>query len=194
MISLLCVPVAKQLFHVPPVIGIFFGLAIIWIITELIHLFNKESNHHRVSSVLSRIDLNSLLFFVGILLAVNCLQSMNILNQFAEVLDHFLPNKGVMISVLGLFSSVIDNVPLVAATMGMYPLAIYPTDHSIWEMIALCAGTGGSILIIGSAAGVVVMGMEKISFGWYLKRISFTALLGYVAAVATYLTVLMLIH
>lgn len=186
---LLMVPVFKQLTHLPAYMAMLFGLGILWIVTELMHARKEEAKHLRVSHILSKIDLNSLLFFAGILLAVACLESVGVLEHFANWLSIHITNHDVIVSVLGLLSSVIDNVPLVAATMGMYPLSSFATDHKIWEMIALCAGTGGSILIIGSAAGVVVMGMEKITFNWYLKKISVTALLGYAAAIATYLLI-----
>ena len=167
--------------------GILFGLGLLWVITEILHAGNEERKHLRVTSVLAKIDLSSILFFLGILLAVAGLESIGLLNATASWLDTTVGNKDVIVTILGLLSAVIDNVPMVAATMGMYSLQDFPTDHKLWEMIAFCAGTGGSLLIIGSAAGVVVMGMEKIDFIWYLKKISFTALLGYLAGVGTYL-------
>jgi NhaD family Na+/H+ antiporter len=189
---LIFIPVFKAITNLPPYMGMLFGLGILWAVTEFLHSPFEERKHLRVSHVLSRIDLTSLMFFLGILLAVAALESIGILQSMASWLDHTIADKNVIIITLGLLSSVIDNVPLVAATMGMYPISQFPLDHKIWEMIAYCAGTGGSILIIGSAAGVVVMGMEKIEFFWYVKRISFTALLGYFAGVFIYLLMIML--
>ena len=163
------------------------GLGLLWVITEVLHAGKEDRKHLRITSVLSKIDLSSILFFLGILLAVAGLESIGLLHAAAQWLDTTLGNKDIIVTILGLLSAVIDNVPMVAAAMGMYSLQDFPVDHKLWEMIAFCAGTGGSILIIGSAAGVVVMGMEKIDFIWYLKKISFTALIGYLAGVGTYL-------
>ncbi len=185
--ALIFVPVFKTITHLPPFMGMMFGLGLLWIVTEIIHTGKEDRRHLRVSHVLSKIDLSSILFFLGILLAVAALESMGLLIDFSGWLNTTIGNSDIIIAILGLMSSVIDNVPLVAATMGMYSLTDFPMDHKIWEMIAYCAGTGGSILIIGSAAGVVVMGMEKIEFFWYLKKIGFTALIGYVAGVIAYL-------
>lgn len=184
---LIFVPVFKTITNLPPYMGILLGLGILWVVTEFLHSPFEERKHLRVSHVLSRIDLTSLLFFLGILLSVAALESSGILRSVASWLDHTITNKDILVTSLGLLSSVIDNVPLVAATMGMYPLSQFPVDDKIWEMIAYCAGTGGSILIIGSAAGVVVMGMEKIEFFWYLRRIGFMALLGYLAGVLMFI-------
>lgn len=184
---LISVPFFKTITHLPPYMGILFGLGLLWVVTEILHASSEERRHLRVTSVLSKIDLSSILFFLGILLAVAGLESIGLLHATATWLDTTVGNKDVIVTILGLLSAVIDNVPMVAAAMGMYSLQDFPTDHKLWEMIAFCAGTGGSILIIGSAAGVVVMGMEKIDFIWYLKKISFTALLGYLAGVGTYL-------
>jgi Na+/H+ antiporter NhaD/arsenite permease-like protein len=140
-----------------------------------------------VAGALSRIDVPSVLFFLGILLAVGALESMHILNRFATYLADAIGDNRVIITLIGLLSAIVDNVPLVAASMGMYSLEVYPPDHLIWEYLAYCAGTGGSILIIGSAAGVAAMGMEKIDFIWYLRKMSLLALIGYVAGAATYL-------
>jgi Na+/H+ antiporter NhaD/arsenite permease-like protein len=189
---LILIPLFKMLTGLPPYMGMLLGLGILWVITEFLHSPFEERKHLRVSHVLSRIDLTSLMFFLGILLAVAALESLGILQSVSVWLDHAIANKEIIVTSLGLLSSVIDNVPLVAATMGMYPLTQFPVDHKTWEMIAYCAGTGGSILILGSAAGVVVMGMEKIEFFWYLKRVSITALLGYFAGVLMYLLMLAL--
>ncbi|MEO6168275.1 MAG: SLC13 family permease, partial [Chitinophagales bacterium] len=192
--SLISVPIFKTITHLPPYMGILLALGILWIITELLHAGTEERRHLRVSNVLSRIDLTSILFFLGILLAVAGLESVGLLNATAQWLDTTVGNKDVIITILGMLSAVIDNVPMVAASMGMYSLNEFPADDKIWEMIAFCTGTGGSILIIGSAAGVVVMGMEKIDFIWYLKNISVTALLGYFAGIFTYLLMYALFH
>ncbi len=192
--ALISVPVFKTLTHLPPYMGMLMALGVLWVVTELWHSGMEERRHLRVSNVLTKIDLTSILFFLGILLAVSGLESVGLLKNAALWLDSTIGNKDVIVVIFGLLSSVIDNVPLVAATMGMYSVSDFPLDHKIWEMIAFCAGTGGSILIIGSAAGVVVMGMEKIDFIWYLKNISITALIGYIAGVATYLLLFALLN
>ncbi len=193
VMCLIAVPVFKQLTHLPPYMGILLGLAVMWVITELLHA-KHERRELQVASVLSKIDLSSILFFVGILLSVAALEVSGVLSLTAVWLDINFPNKDVTVTLLGMASSIIDNVPLVAATIGMYPLNLFPTDHKLWEMIAFCAGTGGSLLIIGSAAGVVVMGMEDISFGWYLKKITLPAFVGYLAGVFCYLGIYLLLH
>ncbi len=192
--ALISVPVFKALTHLPPYMGMMMALGVLWIVTELLHGGKESRRHLQISSVISKIDLSSILFFLGILLAVAGLEAAGLLTATAQWLDSHVSNKDVIVTVFGLLSSIVDNVPLVAATIGMYDLQTFPTDHKMWEMIAFCAGTGGSILIIGSAAGVVVMGMEKIEFIWYLKNISITALLGYFAGVATYLLIFALFH
>jgi Na+/H+ antiporter NhaD/arsenite permease-like protein len=140
-----------------------------------------------VGFALSKVDTSSVLFFLGILLAIGALESFGYLESLAVFLENTLGNQYLIVTIIGLASSVVDNVPLVAATMGMYNLTDFPLDHAMWEYLAFCAGTGGSILIIGSAAGVAVMGMEKIDFIWYAKKIGILALLGYFAGAATYL-------
>ena len=142
---------------------------------------------YTVGFALSKVDTSSVLFFLGILLAIGALESFGYLESLAVFLENTLGNQYLIVTIIGLASSVVDNVPLVAATMGMYNLTDFPLDHSMWEYLAFCAGTGGSILIIGSAAGVAVMGMEKIEFIWYAKKIGILALLGYFAGAATYL-------
>lgn len=184
---LIFIPVFKTITHLPPYMGMLTGLGVLWLVTEIIHAPHEDRKHLRVSHVISKIDLPSLLFFLGILLAVSALEFVGTLKITALWLDQLIGNQSLIVTTLGLLSSIIDNVPMVAATMGMYPLSQFPTDDKLWEMIAFCAGTGGSILIIGSAAGVVVMGMEKIEFFWYLRKISITALLGYFAGILVYL-------
>ena len=162
------------------------GLSVLWIVTELLHK-NKEHQHKiTVSKALRRIDIPSILFFLGILVAVAALESTGLLTSLATTMTEYIGNLKIISISLGLLSAVIDNVPLVAATMGMYDLQTFPADHYFWEFIAYCAGTGGSILIIGSAAGVAAMGIEKIDFFWYLKKISLWAFIGYLAGAAVY--------
>jgi Na+/H+ antiporter NhaD/arsenite permease-like protein len=187
--ALISVPVFKTYTHLPPYVGMLGGLAILWIISEFIHpeLDEAVKKHYTVAGALSRIDVPSVLFFLGILMAVAALESMQILQDFANYLAVTLGDNRIIITLIGLLSAVVDNVPLVAASMGMYSMDVYPQDHMIWEYLAYCAGTGGSILIIGSAAGVAVMGMEKIDFMWYVKKISMIALIGYFAGAVTYL-------
>ncbi len=191
--GLLFVPVFKSVTHLPPYLGMLLSLSVLWIVTELLHYKHPQRRAYTCTSIISRIDTPSILFFLGILLAVAGLQSMGHLNLLAQTLDKTFQGDIYVINILiGLFSSVIDNVPLVAGAIGMYPLSVYPTDHSFWEFLAYCAGTGGSILIIGSAAGVAVMGMEKIDFIWYLKKISLWALLGYFCGAGTFYLLQML--
>ena len=187
--ALVSVPVFKTLTHLPPYIGMLAGLGILWVVSEMIHpeLDEAVKKNYTAAGALSRIDVPSVLFFLGILLAVGALESMLILHHFAEYLAETIGDNRIIITLIGLLSAVVDNVPLVAASMGMYSLDVYPMDHLIWEYLAYCAGTGGSILIIGSAAGVAVMGMEKVDFIWYAKKISFVAMIGYFAGAACYL-------
>jgi Na+/H+ antiporter NhaD/arsenite permease-like protein len=153
-----------------------------------------EKEQLSLAHALMRIDMSSIVFFIGILLAVATLEHSHILNMMATWLDQSIGRQDVIVTLLGLLSAVVDNVPLVAASMGMYDLAHYPTDSFLWEFIAYCAGTGGSILIIGSAAGVAAMGLEKIQFGWYLKNISWLALIGYFSGIAVYVVQYQLMH
>lgn len=194
--ALVFVPVFKTVTGLPPYIGMMLGLGTIWIVSEFINPHADEVQRKPLTAggALSRIDASSVLFFLGILLAVGALESMHLLGAFATWLDETVKSQSAIITLIGLLSAVIDNVPLVAASMGMYDLAVYPQDHFIWEYLAYCAGTGGSILIIGSAAGVAVMGMEKIDFLWYLKRISLIAMLGYFAGCGSYLLIYQMIH
>jgi Na+/H+ antiporter NhaD/arsenite permease-like protein len=151
-------------------------------------------NKLTLAHALSRIDLSSLLFFVGILLAVATLEHAKLLELLAAWLDRAIGRQDVIVLLLGLLSAVVDNVPMVAAAMGMYPMSQYPTDNFLWQFMAYCAGTGGSILIIGSAAGVAAMGIEKIQFIWYLRRIAWLAMLGYFAGAAVYIVQFRLMH
>jgi Na+/H+ antiporter NhaD/arsenite permease-like protein len=192
--ALMFVPVFKEITHLPPYMGILLGLGVMWILAEIIHRGEEEVKKFTAAHALSRIDVPSILFFFGILAAVAALESAGILSRLAVGMDNAIGNKDVIVTAIGLASAIVDNVPLVAASMGMYDLAHYPTDHKIWEFLAYAAGTGGSILIIGSAAGVAVMGMEKIDFIWYLKRISFIALLGYFAGALAYIGIYAVMH
>jgi Na+/H+ antiporter NhaD/arsenite permease-like protein len=180
---LILVPVFKTLTHLPPFMGMMLGLGLMWVVTEIIHSDkdDRDKNFLSVLYALRKVDAPSILFFLGILLSVAALQSVGILQQVALGLDHAIGNEKLVVATIGVLSSIVDNVPLVAAAKGMYSLQQYPTDHFFWEFLAYCAGTGGSMLIIGSAAGVAAMGIEQIEFFWYLRRIGWLALLGYVA-------------
>lgn len=186
---LLFVPIFKTITHLPPYMGIVFGLGTMWVLTEMVHSGKDETEKglFSVNHALRKVDTPSILFFLGILLAVSALQSTGILTSLAKMLDDSIANIRIITIIIGFLSAIVDNVPLVAAAQGMYSLEQYPTDHYFWEFLAYCSGTGGSILIIGSAAGVAAMGMERIQFGWYLKKIAWLAILGYLAGAATYL-------
>jgi Na+/H+ antiporter NhaD/arsenite permease-like protein len=189
IILLIFVPVFKTLTHLPPFMGMLLALSIMWIVNALIHKKNEAAyaEKYTVARALQRIDTPSILFFLGILLAVAALQSYGILKTAAVYLSNSLHNDYLIGIALGILSSVVDNVPLVAATQGMYDLSTYPTDHPFWEFLALTSGTGGSAIIIGSAAGVAVMGIEQINFIWYLKKISWLAIVGFIAGIAVFL-------
>ena len=193
---LVAVPVFKTVTHLPPFMGILFGLGILWLVGDLVHRNKEDETKQPLTLVhaLSRIDMSSLVFFVGILLAVATLEHTHILTSLAQWLDHSVGRQDVIVMIIGLASAIVDNVPLVAASMGMYSLTDYPADHFLWEFLAYCAGTGGSILIIGSAAGVAAMGLEKIHFFWYVRKISGLALIGYFAGAGTYLLQYQLLH
>lgn len=186
---LVFVPVFKTITHLPPFMGMLLALGLLWIITTAIHSNKDEETKKKytVAHALRKIDTPSILFFLGILLAVAALESFGLLKEAARFLTDHLKNDYLIGSSLGVLSAIVDNVPLVAASQGMYDLGTYPTDHSFWEFIALTTGTGGSMIIIGSAAGVAVMGIENISFGWYLKKISWLALSGFIAGILTYI-------
>lgn len=187
--ALIFVPVFKTLTGLPPYVGVMLGLGLVWVVSEFINPHADEAlrKPYTAAGALSRIDTSSILFFLGILLAVGSLESMEILSHFATWLDETVKSQSVIITLTGVLSAIVDNVPLVAASIGMYSLTEFPMDHFIWEYLAYCAGTGGSLLIIGSAAGVAAMGMEKIDFIWYLKKITLIALIGYLAGCGTYL-------
>ena len=191
--GLVFVPVFKSITHLPPFVGILLVLGLLWLVTELFYrrlAEHDESMQKRLSGIISRIDMSTILFFLGILMAVACLQEVGVLATVGEGLDKaFDGNHYLITGIIGVLSSIVDNVPLVAGCMGMYPLAetgSMAQDGIFWQLLAYCAGVGGSMLIIGSAAGVVVMGLEKITFGWYMKRITWIAFLGYVAGILVY--------
>jgi Na+/H+ antiporter NhaD/arsenite permease-like protein len=190
------VPVFKTVTQLPPFMGILFGLGMLWMVGDLLHLKKADSKKEHLTLVhaLTRIDMSSIIFFIGILLAVAALEHTHILTLLAHWLDQTVGRLDIIVMIIGLASAVVDNVPLVAASMGMYTLAQYPTDSFLWEFIAYCAGTGGSILIIGSAAGVAAMGLEKIDFFWYMRKIGGLALLGYLAGAMVYIAQYRLSH
>ncbi|MDR9398257.1 MAG: sodium:proton antiporter NhaD [Salibacter sp.] len=191
---LLQVPIFKTVTHMPPFMGVLLGLGILWLVTEILHKnkSHKDKTQLSVVNTLRKIDTPSVLFFLGILVAVASLQSAGHLIDLAGILESSVGNLYIINVIIGLLSSIVDNVPLVAAAMGMYEIGpevagiSYPVDHVFWEFLAYCAGTGGSCLIIGSAAGVAVMGILKIDFVWYLRKISFLALVGYLAGAGVF--------
>lgn len=193
--GLIFVPIFKSITHLPPFVGILLVLGVLWTVTELFyrHLHKNEERgamQKRVVNILSRIDMSTILFFLGILMAVACLETIGVLGTLGEGLNTtFNGNHYIVTGIIGVLSSIVDNVPLVAGCMGMYPIAEVgdmAQDGIFWQLLAYCAGVGGSMLIIGSAAGVVVMGLEKITFGWYMKRISLIAFAGYMAGILIY--------
>jgi Na+/H+ antiporter NhaD/arsenite permease-like protein len=186
---LLFVPIFKTVTHLPPFMGMLAGLGALWLWTEVLH---KTKTHEgksglSVAAALQRVDAQSVLFFLGILLAIGALQSYGILAALARFMDRTIGNVDLITVAIGLVSAIVDNVPLVAAAQGMYSLTTFPTDHDFWLFLCYCAGTGGSILIIGSAAGIAVMGIQRITFGWYVRHLSLPALLGYAAGALTYI-------
>ena len=187
--AMIFVPVFKTLTGLPPFMGILFALGILWVVTELVHKGKKdeEKDVYSVMRALSRADVPSVLFFLGILIAISALESTGHLASLAAYMDDKISNLNIIAISIGLLSAVVDNVPLVAATMGMYDMNTYPTDHYLWEFLAYTTGTGGSCLILGSAAGVAAMGMEKMNFVWYLRNFSLPALAGYFAGALVYI-------
>jgi Na+/H+ antiporter NhaD/arsenite permease-like protein len=186
---LLFVPVFKAITHLPPYMGMLFSLGMMWVLTEIMHS-KKDTDEKGVLSVnhaLRKIDTPSILFFFGILMSIAALEQVGLLKDAATYLDQTIGNIKFIAMLIGLLSSVLDNVPLVAALQSMYSLDMYPTDHYFWEFLAYTAGTGGSVLIIGSAAGVAVMGIEKIDFFWYLKNISWIALIGFLTGALVFI-------
>ena len=193
--GLIFVPIFKSITHLPPFVGILLVLGVLWTTTELFyshlgHAEEKGAMQKRVTNMLSRIDMGTILFFLGILMAVACLETIGVLVQLGQGLNTFFDGNHFMVTgIIGALSSIVDNVPLVAGCMGMYPMAAtgdFAQDGIFWQLLAYFAGVGGSMLIIGSAAGVVVMGLEKITFGWYMKHISWIAAVGYLAGILCY--------
>lgn len=193
--GLMFVPVFKSITHLPPFVGILLVLGVLWTTTELFyshlqHGHDTEGTQKRVTNLLSRVDMSTILFFLGILMAVSCLAEVGVLTAMGDGLNTiFDGNHYLVTGIIGVLSSIVDNVPLVAGCMGMYPVAAagdMAVDGIFWQLLAYCAGVGGSMLIIGSAAGVVVMGLEKITFGWYMKRITWIAFVGYLAGIISY--------
>jgi len=186
--ALVGVPVFKAATGLPPYMGMICGLGVLWVVTDYINRDDDmNSDYRRAESALQRIDTSSVLFFLGILLSVGALEEAGLLRTLAINLDKVLPNLDLVAVAIGIFSAIIDNVPLVAATMGMYDINNFPVDSRLWQLIAYCAGTGGSIFVIGSAAGVALMGMEKTDFFWYLKKVSLSAAVGFFAGVGVYI-------
>ena len=198
--GLVFVPIFKTLTHLPPFMGILLVLGVLWTVTEIFHHNTDEDDTmaKRVSDLLSRIDLSTIMFFLGILMAVAVLQEVGVLTALGRSLDEMSGGNHYLVTgIIGVLSSIVDNVPLVAGCMGMYPVQAVgdlAVDGIFWQLLAYCAGVGGSILIIGSAAGVVVMGLEKITFGWYLKRISWVVFVGYIAGILSYWAVDTILH
>jgi Na+/H+ antiporter NhaD/arsenite permease-like protein len=187
--ALVFVPFFKTITHLPPFMGMLFGLAILWIVTEFIHKNKNDADKdaYSVIQALRKADVPSVLFFLGILVAISALESTHQLRDLAQWMDAKIGNLDIIVLAIGLLSSIVDNVPLVAAGMGMYDMTTYPTDHYFWTFLAYCAGVGGSCLIIGSAAGVAAMGMERIDFLWYFKNVSWLALIGYFAGAGIFM-------
>lgn len=187
--SLVFVPVFKVITDLPAFMGMMLGLGFLWIVTDLMHSKYNDRDHLRVTALLPKVDMSVILFYLGVLLSINALESAGILRETAQWLDKHVPNPNMIAVTIGLASSIVDNVSLVAATIGMYDLKVFGPDSTFWQLVAYCAGTGGSILIIGSAAGVAFMALEKVDFMWYTKKIAPKALAGYVAGILTYLLI-----
>ncbi len=185
--GLIFVPVFKAVTGLPPFMGVILALAVLWIVTDAMHHRYEERVHLRVPHILTRVDTSGILFFLGILLCVASLQTAGILQVVAEWLNTTVESQSMIATLIGFFSAIIDNVPLVAGTIGMYPLDMYPMDASFWHMIAYAAGTGGSILIVGSSSGVALMGIEKIDFISYMKKASIPVIAGYLGGMGLYL-------
>ncbi len=196
VVGLVMVPVIKTLTGLPPFIGVLISLSMVSLVSIVYHRnkTQEEKDKFSVAYALTKVDISSILYFMGILLMVFALQEVGVLKDMANFLIEKLPNTNAMVIAIGVLSSIVDNGSLVAATQGMFFLTDYPMDHSLWEFIALCAGTGGSMLVIGSVAGIAVMEKEKITFMWYLKKITPLAVAGYIAGIVTYLVQILLIY
>lgn len=185
--ALIFVPIFKTLTGLPPFMGMLIGLASLWLVTDILHHKHEHRQHLRVPAILTKIDTSSILFFLGILLAINALEVAGILNDLAGWLERAVSNQVLIATLIGFLSAIIDNVPLVAGTMGMYPLSEFPQDASLWHMIAYAAGTGGSMLLIGSSSGVALMGLEKVDFFGYMRKMTIPVLIGYLAGMGVYI-------
>lgn len=185
--GLVFVPIFKAWTGLPPFMGVLVSLSVLWLVTDGLHHRHEDRRHLRVPHILTKIDISSVLFFLGILLCVAALETAHILPDLALWLGQKISSLPMIATLIGIFSAIVDNVPLVAATMGMYSLEQYPMDHSLWQMIAYAAGTGGSLLLIGSSSGVALMGMEKIDFVTYMKKATIPVLIGYLAGMGIYL-------
>jgi len=196
VIGLVLVPVIKSITGLPPFIGVLVSLSMVSLVSIVYHRnkTQEEKDRYSVATALSKVDVSSILYFMGILLMVFALQEVHVLSQLATFLETNLPNTNMMIIAIGILSSIVDNGSLVAATQGMFPITQFPMDNSLWEFIALCAGTGGSMMIIGSASGIAIMEKEKMTFMWYFKKITPLAIAGYIAGIVTYLVINLLIH
>lgn len=183
---LVFVPIFKITTGLPPFMGIIFGLGLMWLFTDIMHSRYENREHLLVPNIITHIDVSGVLFFLGILLAIDALHTAGLLDALSGWMNHTIGNSSIIAIVIGLASAIVDNVPLVAAAMGMYDMNQYPMDSNFWNLIAYCAGTGGSILVIGSAAGVAFMGLEKVQFFWYMRRIGFAAIIGYFAGIGTF--------
>lgn len=184
---LVFVPIFKIATGLPPFLGVIFGLSLMWLFTDLAHREGKQRDHLKVTHILPKVDISGPLFFLGILLAINALETAGLLSKLSVWIDANVSHPHITATIIGLASSVVDNIPLVAASMGMYDLTQHPIDASFWQLMAYCAGTGGSILVIGSAAGVAFMSMDKIDFFSYLRKISLPAAVGYFSGILVYL-------
>ena len=189
MLGLVCVPVIKAVTGLPPFMGMLVALAVLWLVTDALHHDDDKRQHLRIPTILTKVDVSVILFFLGILLAISSLESMGILDRLAHLLNSMTKNPSMIATAIGLLSSVVDNVPLVAASMGMYDMKMFPVDSNFWLLVAYAAGTGGSILIIGSSSGVAMMGMEKVDFMEYAKKATLPALAGYLAGIAVFMVI-----
>jgi len=187
ILGLILVPILKAGTGLPPFMGILSSLSLLWLITEGLHRHDESRSHLRVPHIFKQIDISGILFFLGILLMISALERTELLQNLAQWLSSYLKNLPIIALLIGILSAIIDNIPLVAATMSMYPLAEFPIDHPLWLMIAYAAGTGGSLLIIGSSSGIILMNMEKIEFIQYLKKVSLPVFIGYLIGMGIYL-------
>jgi Na+/H+ antiporter NhaD/arsenite permease-like protein len=183
---LVFVPIFKITTGLPPFMGIIFGLGLMWLVTDIVHSRYDDREHLLVPNIMARIDVSGVLFFLGILLAIDALHTAGLLDALSNYMSRSFGNSDIIAMIIGLASAIVDNVPLVAAAMSMYDMTQFPIDSSFWSLIAYCAGTGGSILVIGSAAGVAFMGLERVQFFWYMRRIGFAALVGYFAGIGVF--------